>query len=254
MGSSATKNRFYASLIHFSCSLLIAFIVVALVFWIWYPGAIASAAGVTEIFFLVLIVDVCLGPLLTFVVFNIEKKELKRDLLIIFLIQVSALFYGIYTVGVARPAYVVFAIDRFELVYAKDLTQEQLTAAHGEYKTVPLWGPQWVSAHLPKDVDERNDLLFRSLEGEADLAQLPQYYLPYSESQNEVVDKLRPLDNLKQYNGSNLDGYNDLIARYSTDLPHYGYLPLQGDFMDLVVVIDKDTAEVIEVTKLKPWG
>jgi len=60
---------------------------------------------------LVLIVDVCLGPLLTLAVFDPKKKELKRDLSIILLIQLSALFYGIYTVSVARPAYIVFAVD-----------------------------------------------------------------------------------------------------------------------------------------------
>jgi len=54
---------------------------------------------------------VCLGPLLTLAVFDPKKKELKRDLSIILLIQLSALFYGIYTVSVARPAYIVFAVD-----------------------------------------------------------------------------------------------------------------------------------------------
>lgn len=254
MGSSTIQNRFYASLIHFLCSIVVACFVVVLVFWVWYPGAVASVAGVTEIFLLMLIVDVCLGPLLTFTVFNIEKKELKRDLFIILLIQLSALFYGIYTVGVARPAYIVFAIDRFELVYANDLTQEQLQVAGDEYRTVPLWGPQWVSANLPVDVNERNDLLFRSLEGEADLAKLPKYYEPYKESKSEVVNKLYPLELLKQFNSSSLDEYNDLISRYSIDLDKYGYLPLQGDIEDFVIVVDKTSAEVMEIAALKPWG
>jgi len=255
MSLNATKNRFYAALIHFACSIVIACFVVAIVFLVWYPGAIAKATGVTEIFFLVLIVDVCLGPLLTFVVFNTQKKELKRDLFIIILIQVSALFYGIYTVGVVRPVYIVFAIDRFELVYANDLTQEKLKAAtRDEYKTVPFWGPKWVSARLPEDINEKNELMFSSLEGGADLAQLPQYYVPYRLTSNEVVDKLQPLETLKQFNVSNIDDYNQMISIYSEDLSSYGYLPLQANAMDLVVVVDKRNAEVLEIVELKPWG
>jgi len=255
MRFNTVKNRFHAFLIHLACSTLIALLVVVIVFFVWYPNALATATGVTEIFFLVLAVDVSLGPLLTLAVFNVEKKELRRDLFIILLLQVGALFYGVYTVGVARPAYVVFAIDRFELVYANELTEEKLDlVSKDEYKTVSLWGPKWIAAQLPENISERNELLFSSVEGGDDLAQIPQYYLPYTESQDKVIEKLQPLEILKQFNASNLDGYNEIISRYSPDLSDYGYLPLQASQMDLVVVIDKATAEVLDIVELKPWG
>jgi len=249
------KNRFHAFLIHLAGSALIAVLVVAIVFWLWYPNALAAATGVTEIFLLVLMVDVCLGPLLTLVVFNVEKKELRRDLFIILLLQVGALFYGINTVGVVRPVYVVFAVDRFELVYANDLTEEKLElVSRDEYKSVPLLGPKWVAARLPEDAEAQNDLLFKAVDGGDDLAQIPQYYLPYTESRDKVVEKSQSLENLKQFNAQNLDGYNEIISRYSPDLSDYGYLPLQANSMDLVVVIDKESAEVLDVVELKPWG
>jgi len=255
MRSYAIKNRFHAFLIHLVGSALIAVLVVAIVFFVWYPYKLATATGVTEIFLLILMVNVCLGPLLTLVVFNVEKKELRRDLFIILLLQVGALFYGVYTVGVARPAYVVFAIDRFELVYANELTEEKLElAAKDEYKTVSLWGPRWVAAQLPENISERNELLFSSVDGGDDLAQLPQYYLPYTESRDKVIEKLQPLETLKQFNAQNLDGYNEIISRYSPDLSDYGYLPLQANSKDLVVVIDKESAEVLDIVALKPWG
>lgn len=255
MNSYRIKNRFQAFAIHLICSALIALLVLVIVFGFWYPNALAVATGVTEIFFLILAVHVCLGPLLTLAVFNLEKKELRRDLFVILLLQISALLYGIYTVGVVRPAYVVFSVDRFELVYANDLTEKKLKlASKGEYQSVPLWGPKWVAAQLPEGTEERNNLIFSSVGGGDDLAQLPQYYQPYVDSRNKVIESLRPLGELKQFNASELDRYDEVISRYSPELSNYGYLPLQAKIMDLAVVVDRNSAEVIEIVKLKPWG
>lgn len=255
MGLWSINNRYSASLIHLTGSALVALLVIAIVFGVWYPGVLADATGVTKIFFLVLIVDVCLGPLLTLIVFNVEKRELRRDLLIILIFQLAALFYGIYTVGVVRPVYIVFAIDRFELVYASDVTPEKLQhISNDEFKSVPWLGPKWVSAQLPDDVDERNKLLFSAASGGDDLAQTPRYYMPYDSSREEVIKRSLPLKKLRQYNLSNLDGYNKLIDRYSSDFSNYAYLPLKTDTMNLVVIIEKSTADVMEMVELKPWG
>jgi len=255
IGLISIKKRFFASLIHFLFSIIIVFFVLVLVFYIWYPGALAEASGVAEIFFLVLIVDVCLGPLLTFVVFDIKKKGLKRDLLIILLIQLSALFYGIYTVGVVRPAFIVFAVDRFELVYANELSKEQLRFGFSpEYKRVSMLGPKWVAAKMPEDIAERNLLLFQALEGGADLAQSPRYYLSYQEMKSEIIAKSKPLQNLEQFNLEDITTYLSMIDRYDHDIHRYYYLPLQAKKMDLAVVIDRFTADVVEVVDLEPWG
>ena len=140
-------------------------------------------------------------------------------------------------------------------MYANELTEEKLAlASRDEYKSVPLWGPKWVAARLPEDVEAHNELLFKAVGGGDDLAQTPQYYLPYTESRDEVIDKSQSLETLKQFNASNPDGYNEVISRYSPDLSNYGYFPLQANSMDLVVVIDKATAEVLEMVELKPWG
>lgn len=258
MNTSRIKNRFHAFFFHLVCSALVAALVIVIVFWLWYPGVLAEATGVKEIFFLVLIVDVSLGPLLTLIVFDIEKKELRRDLSVILLLQAGALLYGIYTVGVVRPAYVVFAIDRFELVYANDLTKDKLNNVFGgEYKKVPLFGPKWVAAKLPENAQERNKLLFNALSGGDGLAQTPQYYFPYTELKEEVIARLRSLKELEYANSLELDNYNKFVGRYAPDNDNdndkYGYLPLQTKTKDLAVVIDKVTAEVVDVVELNPW-
>ena len=120
--------------VHLLTSAVIALAVVALVFGLWYPAPLATATGVTGIFLILLIVDVCLGPLLTLVVYKEGKKTLVMDLTIIVLLQLSALGYGVYTVAEGRPAWLVFSVDRFELVRINDIDERKLDEAAKAFK------------------------------------------------------------------------------------------------------------------------
>ncbi len=254
MLSRKVENRFQAFLIHLICSIFIAALLLALVFLIWYPGALAQAIGADKIFLMVLGVDVCLGPLLTLVVYNAKKKELKRDLFIIFTLQIGALLYGLYTVAIVRPIYIVFEVDRFQLVYANDLSEEQLSeATRDEFKSAPLLGPKWISSKLPDDIEERNAFMFSVLDGSSDLAKTPRYYISYQESQAEIIAHMEPLTSLKDYNLSRLTDYSNLISRYPLGSSNVGFLPLKGHAMDLTVILDHSNAEVLEIVKLHPW-
>ena len=77
-----------------------ALLAAALVFGLWYPYPYREISGGRELFFIIVAVDVVMGPLLTFAVFNRKKplKELKRDLGVIVLLQLAALGYGLWTV------------------------------------------------------------------------------------------------------------------------------------------------------------
>src|SRR6478609_8700249 len=101
------KVRFKASAIHLGISLAIAVLAAMLVFGIWYPYPYRELSGGRELFLLLVSVDVILGPLITLAIFNRAKprKELRRDLAVVGLIQLAALGYGLWTVFVARPVH-----------------------------------------------------------------------------------------------------------------------------------------------------
>src|SRR5690606_37348515 len=86
------KQRFSAMAVHSLFSLVLLSFALFLVFYFWYPAPLDQAMGVTNVFWIILVIDLILGPLLTFSVFNPKKKELKIDLLIIITIQFSAYF------------------------------------------------------------------------------------------------------------------------------------------------------------------
>ena len=91
------------------------------------------------------------------------------------------------------------------------------------------------------------------LEGGDDIAKLPQYYFPYTDAKDSVIQRLAPLTTLESMNPLYKDRYDEMIEKYQGRLSEVGYLPLQGRLTNLVAIVDKSTAEVIEIVKLKPW-
>jgi hypothetical protein len=232
----------------------VALCTAALVFLVWYPSPLAGATGVTNIFLIVLAVDVTVGPVITLIVFNTAKKELKRDLMVVVVLQVVALLYGMQTVFEARPVYAVFNADRFDLVYANDLSAEKLAkVSRPEFKTAPLLGPKLIAAQRPSDTKARNEVMFNAISGGDDVPQLPQYYVPYSEEQPQALARIQSIDVLRSLNKDHAQQIDELSTRYAGQAAGIGFLPLRGRVKDLAVIVTRDKAEVLEIADLKPW-
>jgi hypothetical protein len=247
-------NRFQAFCSHLLGSIVVGLCSTALVFLVWYPWPLPAATGVTAIFAILLSVDVVIGPCITLIVFNPKKRELKRDLAIVLLLQISALLYGMHTVFVARPVYYVFSNDRFDLVFANDLTPEKLDkVTDARFRSTPWLMPEVIAARSPDDTEARNKVLFSALAGGDDLPQLPQYYVPYADQKEQVQERIHPLEELKLFNKERGGEIAALIAKYSLIKDGIGYLPLKGKVADLTVIVRKDSAEVLEVKDIKPW-
>src|SRR3954447_14440724 len=144
-------TRWQAAPIHLLASAIIAAIVFSTMRLLWYPAPYFSAAGGAILLLLLVAVDVFIGPLLTLIVFDPRKKNLKLDLSIIVALQVAALMYGGYVMFSARPVFVAFAGDRFELVAANEISRSDLDKAALEQRSLPLAGPKLVGTRLPAD-------------------------------------------------------------------------------------------------------
>ena len=250
-------NRLHAAGWHLLISCGIALLSAALVFLIWYPGLIAQVSGVRDIYLLVLIVDVILGPAITLVVFNPrtkQKPELARDLAVVGTIQVLALLYGLHTVFIARPAFIVYNAGRFDVAYANDFDEMSLAQATvKEYQSLPVFGPKLIASVAPTDVKARNKLLFESVAGGADLPTLPQYFASYASQKTQVIGKLQPLTLLVETNPKNRPAVDVLLQRYAASKTPVGFLALKGKSDDLSVIIHRDSGEILEYVALAPW-
>ena len=240
--------RIKAFTLHLLISALIALTVIAVVFYLWYPTPLHTAVGVTQIFLILLAVDVVLGPLLTLLVYKVGKKTLIMDLTVIAVLQLSALGYGLWTVAEGRPAWLVFAVDRFELVRVLDIDQRKLDQADSAYRQPSLLGPQWVAAVNPSDTEEKNDIVMESVFAGVDIAQRPNLYQSLDSQQAAIQNRLLELPALSANNAAQT--IQATLAKYpSAD----AWLPLSANKQDMVVLMRKDTTEVIAIVDLRPW-
>jgi len=232
------RRRARAAGLHLFISAAVAALAAALVFGLWYPDIYRLAAGGRDLFLLVTSVDVVLGPLLTFAVFDLAKgwKHLRRDLAIIGVIQASALVYGMHTVYVVRPVAMVFEVDRFRVITAADVYEPELPKALPGYQTLPLTGPWLLGTRDPKAGDEHTNAIFMGLSG-IDRANRPIFWQSYADSRSDVLARARPVSKLLAYYPLRAVEFREALAEMKADEATARFLPLaaRGDW---VIVLD----------------
>lgn len=235
-----------AAAIHLFLSLLLVGGVSVVLFKVWYPNPLAIATGMLNIFTIIFIVNLLSGPLLTLVVYKKGKQSLFFDLAIIAFIQISALAYGIYSLAQARPVWLAFYNNRFEIVRLNDIENVYLEKASAQYKNVLLTGPTWVAAKLTGTEEEIKDLALWNRMG-AKIAHQPAFYYPIEQAYLELKNKA--------YDFSKLEAANHNVkvnAEVKANPDAVGWLPLWGQKKHMVVFINQDGIP-IKIVDLRPW-
>ena len=232
------RQRLAAAGIHLAISALIALAAAALVFGVWFPGKYRVMSGGQSLFTLVVSVDVVLGPLLTFAVFDRTRKSIRHlriDLLVIALLQAGALAYGLHTVMAVRPVALVFEVDRFRVVTATDVDEAELPQAAPPYRALPLRGPWLLSTREPSTPAERNDVLFKGLHG-TDIGQRPLFWQPYGEAKIRVKAKARAVSLLFDKYPQRRAELEESLAQAGLDARTARFLPVtaRGDWVALL--------------------
>lgn len=249
----ARFTRVRAALIHLGLSALVAATIVAVMLLIWYPSPYFAAAGGGTLLLLLVGVDVVLGPLLTFVVFDPAKKSLVYDLAVIVMLQIAALIYGVHVMAAARPAFIVYLRGGFDLVSANDVATEGMAQAQlPEFQSVPLTGPRMAAARVPVDPGVQLRIGMEAMNGGADFTAYPQYYIPYSTASREAAASGKPLAALAQASPENAAAVAKLAASSGKSAEVLVYLPLHTRGMPMSIVLDKANGDVVGVLPVDP--
>ena len=235
-----------AILIHLCASLSTAAILAAFTFLAWYPGSYSDMSGGKELFLLVLLIDVICGPLLTGIVFNSRKrnKELVLDIGLVVLLQISVLAYGVHSVWLARPLFLVMEVDRFKIIALPDLegadAQRALSTSSKEIKPEFWRGPLIVGIRPPKDAEERKSVLFESIQGGRDYAQRPEFYIPYNTAIAEnTFLRAKPIAAYVAKYPDKRDIIEAIALRKKLSIQQLRFLPVVGR-QDWVAVLNPD--------------
>jgi hypothetical protein len=223
-------ERLLAAGWHFFFSIAVALLAAALVFLLWYPGAYRVLSGGRELFLLVVTVDVVLGPLLTFAVFDLIKgwPHLRRDLAMIVALQLAALAFGLHTVYIARPVALVFEKDRFRVISAVEVYRPELPQASEAFRALPLNGPWSLGLRETQPGQERNEALLMSVVQGVDTSQRPIFWVPYSQTQALAATRAQPLvDLLKRYPGK-VALITERLRERDVDVAQARFLPVMA--------------------------
>lgn len=244
------KQKLKAALLHLAISAFVISTFIILAFYIWYPSPYSDISGLGSLIKILVVVDLTLGPILTFIIFKKNKPSLKFDLSVIASVQLVALAYGIFTIYQGHPVYVVYAVDRFELVPAQDVIPKN--AKYEEFKVSTLWFPKLAYAKSPEDREERNTLLFESLSGKPDLERRPEYYEPI-EKYTDVILKRGIEPNLLFSTADKRNKLQAFLDLHNKKQEDFAYLPLVGKHKDIVIAVNRKTGKITGTIDVYPW-
>ena len=249
----ARFTRPQAALIHLGLSALVAATIVAVMLLFWYPSPYFAAAGGATLLLLLIGVDVVLGPLLTFVVFDPAKRSLVYDLAAIAMLQIAALIYGVHVMAAARPAFIVYLRGGFDVVSANDLVTEGMAEAKlPEFRSVPFNGPRLAAARIPVDPGLQLKISMEVMAGGPDLTAYPRFYIPYATASREAAASGKPLATLAQASPDNATAVAKFVGSSGKAMDDLVYLPLHARAAPMSIVLDKAKGDVVGVLRLDP--
>jgi hypothetical protein len=237
------QQRLKAASIQFGLSVTVAAMAAALVFGLWYPYPYREISGGRELFTLLVTVDVILGPLLTFAIFNRAKpmSDLRRDLAVVALLQLAGLGYGLWTVFEARPVHLVFEIDRFRVVHAIDVPEDLLPKAPQGIVALPLTGPTLLAVRPFVDEAEKTSATLAALQG-VSLSSRPDLWRDYDAARPDVLKAAKLVADLKRRfpkRAAEIDAALKGVAGADTAM----YVPMAGRKSFWTVFVDSTRAQ-----------
>lgn len=244
-------TRAQASILHFCGSSIIVGSVLAVVFLLWYPYPYFSIIGAMDVVRVLVLVDLVVGPLLTLILYKPNKWGLKFDMACVLLLQLSALTYGTYMIYSERPYYMVFAVDRFEVVPEKIVDMTGL--AEPELLTKPWAAPIYAVASLPTSREGRERVMDEVLfEGKPDIHQRAEFWESYSAARHKVAAEALPLTKLAETYPLTANRVADALE----DFPEQDivYVPVIAHGMAKTLLLDEATLLPVGVLDIDPWA
>ena len=242
--------RLKASFVHLLLSVLVISLLAVVIIFFWFPPEYLAITNFKHIALLIISIDLILGPLLTFFIYKPSKKSLKFDLAVIVAIQITALTYGVNALYQTHPLFITFNHGGFNLIHANEVTPNN--AKYDEFKVSKFSSPKLAFAKMPDDTKIQAEIMLKvDLQGEPDIDKRTEYYEPYKNHLDTIFEN--SLDAAKLFNEESLTPNSKKFMESHRDIDNFVFLPLKGVSGDAIIVLDKNSAEVVTTIKANPW-
>jgi hypothetical protein len=244
----AGVSRRRAAAVHLGISAAIGAVAAAVMLLAWYPGEFFRISGGSMLVLIMVGVDVCLGPLITLIIFDPAKRRLLLlDLAFVATVQLAALGYGAWIMFEARPAYLVWVVDRFDVVNVADLDPASRAAAqHPGFRDLPWFGPRLAVSPIPEGREARNELMMAAAEG-VDLMLKPRHWVPYDQGRALVLARAQPVDAFRRVAPGNAAAIDRALAELGRPEQELRAAGVNASHGAALMLLDARTAEPLRM-------
>lgn len=194
-----------------------------------------------------MLVDVTLGPLLTFVLATSKKSrnELIADIGIVVAVQLAALSYGLWTSFSARPVYLVHEVDRFQVISPAMIDRDELKEAQIAFQSYPLLGPKLIGVREAIDVEEKLRSLDLALAGK-DVAKRPSWWVPFGEKHRAILESRgRTVSSIKKIPGVDASKILEFLDAHGLKEDEVLVFPVVGKKANWSLVLNRKNLELV---------
>jgi hypothetical protein len=243
------KHRLKAFGLHLAGSATVLALVCGTLYLGWYRWPGWYLTGMLHILLLLVGVDVALGPLLTLVVASPGKahRVLARDIVIIVIVQLTALVYGTMTLWQGRPLYYAFSVDQLQIVQASDLDAVEIELGRKRNPDLtPHWysRPRWIWAPLPEDPQARADIVAAAISGGKDVIQMPRYFKAWPQGLAELRKHLKKVDEQRYFSKAQRLALKQRMTQLGFATDGAVTIALTGGAQPLLAVFDPGTLQM----------
>jgi hypothetical protein len=250
------RFRLTAFGLHLLASATVLTLILGTLYLGWYRWPGWYLTDVKQVVFVMISVDVVLGPSLTFIIAsNIKpRRELARDIGIIVAVQLCALIYGATQLWNGRPLYYAFSENVLQLVQAYDINADE--AARGRRENAefaPHWYslPRWVWAPLPQDPEESQKIVAATVTGGDDVISMPRFFKDWVQGLPSLRAQLKKVDAVAYFAPSEKKKLKQRIQAAGLPIDQSNAMPLTGRGHPLLAVFDPASAKIVAVFKSK---
>jgi hypothetical protein len=248
------RFRLKAFSLHLLSSATVLTLILGSLYLGWYRWPGWHLTDVTRVVFVMVCVDVVLGPTLTLIIANKNKprRELVRDIGIIVVVQLCALIYGSVSLWSGRPLYYAFSENILQLVQAYDIDAAEAEAGRRQNPGLaPHWYslPHWIWAPLPQDADEGRKIVVSAVTGGDDVTSMPKYFRPWEDGLPSLRSQLKKVDDVPYFAKSEKKRLKERMKAAGLPDDQSNTMPLTGRGHPLLAVFDPATLKITATFK-----
>jgi len=218
----------------------------------WYPFPFRQFGNSGNFAIMLILAAGLAGPAMTWVVFVKGKRGLKFDLWIIAFVQLAAIAWGTLSLYQNRPYWMVFTLDRFEVLSTRDVDTSWINDP--KFLDKPLSGPLLLYANMPDNPADYQKLVHEVMfEGKPDLQFRPESWSLYNERTQQVAQASRPISALREARPGSADAIDGLIKSHGNEIDQLKFAPVLSKHGQFAAILDAESGEVIDNLMIDPF-